>query len=177
MGAEGDDSQVPMDATDQHFYQQAAAQTAIGQSGLPFAAAPVIGAAGAAGMAETLQRASAKAELAKTLQAGATMLVDPDKVDELARFFDDEAQKLFDRSGDVQELADIEPWGSDPVSTQAAPAYAQVGSGGGTGYMENYLKLAEVFRKTAKDLTDSAKQVRTNDQNAADGFGGGNVEA
>ncbi|WP_263248564.1 hypothetical protein [Saccharopolyspora rosea] len=174
MGAEGDDSQIPMDATDQHFYQQAAAQTAIGQSGLPFAAAPVIGAAGAAGMAETLQRASAKADLAKALDAGATMLVDPDKVDGLARFFEDEAKGLRKRQRDVNDLASIDPPGTDPVSTQVAAKYGEVAAGDDSAYLDNYLKLADRFDEVAANLRAHATQTRTDEQNAVEGFRGVN---
>ncbi|MEU5845466.1 hypothetical protein [Saccharopolyspora shandongensis] len=163
MTAEGEDNQVQFDATDRAYMRHQ-----MDEGGW---IAPV------GAFASTTARAADKAAFARSQDAGGMMRVDPDKVDEVARFFEDEAQAMQDRVLDIQQLASVEPPGLDPVSSQAAPVYSQVAAGSGSGYMENYLGLAEVFAQTAANLRASAQQTRTDDQNAADSFRGGNVEA
>lgn len=46
--------------------------------------------------------------------------------------------------------------------------FSRVGSGDGDGYLENYVKLIEVFENFAEQLDASVKQTQTDDQNAAD---------
>ncbi|WP_433869386.1 hypothetical protein [Saccharopolyspora sp. CA-218241] len=116
--------------------------------------------------------AARKAELASAINAGSAMRVEPDQVDELARFFESKATEMNDRSYDVQMLAYVSAPGTDPVSSQVVDAYGKVGAGDSNAYYENYIKLAEVFTNTAANLRASAAQVRTNDQDAADSFGG-----
>lgn len=118
------------------------------------------------------ERADKKAELAQSMSSGTQMRVDPAEVEDLARFFDDEAQGLEDRLIDVQGLGQVEAPGTDPVSTGAASAYGKVGAGDDRAYTENYLKLIDVFKKTSESLRASAKQTRTDDQDAADAFKG-----
>ena len=115
-------------------------------------------------------RANAKQQLAQAQSAGTSMRVDPEHVDDLAKFFDREAEALEQREFDVLLLNAVEPPGADPVSQGATNIFAQVAAGGGSGYYENYMKLAQVFRDTANSLRDSAKQSRTSDQDAADNF-------
>lgn len=120
-------------------------------------------------------RAQKKAELAKAVEAGGHMVVDPDKVDGLAAFFRIEAKRLRDRRDVVADLAMVEPPGSDPTSQGVAEVFSRVGAGDGDGYLENYLKLADVFDQTAEELEASAKQTRTDEQNAEDAFRGGDL--
>lgn len=125
------------------------------------------------GMQEIQHRASDKAALATALSSNSRMRVDPAQVDDLAAFFEHEAQALSDRAYDVQELASVTPPGGDPVSTNAAAVYGNVGGGGNQGYYDNYMSLAKVFTETAARLRDNARQTRTDDQNAGDNFRGG----
>ncbi|MCI2423924.1 hypothetical protein MOQ72_41645 [Saccharopolyspora sp. K220] len=122
-------------------------------------------------------RMADNAALAAAQDAHGQMRLDPDGMDKLAQFFSDEAQAMQDRLVDVQDLASVNPPGSDPVSSQAADVYGQVASGGGSGYLENYKMLIQYFSKTAEKMRDSAKQARTDDQDSAESFRGGNVEA
>jgi len=122
-------------------------------------------------------RMADNAALAAAQDAHGQMRLDPDGMDKLARFFKDEAQALQDRLGDVQDLASVNAPGSDPVSSQAADVYGRVASGGGSGYLENYKQLIDYFSKTADKLSESARQARTNDQDSAESFRGGNVDA
>lgn len=113
-------------------------------------------------------RANAKQQLAQAQSAGTFMRVDPEHVEDLANFFDREAEALEQREFDVLLLNEVEPPGTDPVSQGAANIFAQVGAGGVSAYYENYMKLAKVFHDTANSLRDSAKQTRNSDQDAAD---------
>ncbi|MEU6261611.1 hypothetical protein [Saccharopolyspora shandongensis] len=156
MTAEGEGNQVQFDATDQAYMQHQ-----MDQGGW---IAPV------GALASTLARAADKAALAQLQQAGGSMAIDPDKIDEIARFFEDEAREMRARQADLYKLATIEPPGTDPVSTQAAEKYGQVGAGDERAYLDNYLQLADYFDGTAAKLRASTKQARTDDQNAADSF-------
>lgn len=122
--------------------------------------------------ADVQERADKKAELAQSMSAGTQMRVDPAEVDNLAKFFNDEADELYRRLRDVRQLGQVTAPGTDPVSTGAAQAYGKVGSGDQRAYEDNYLKLIDVFKKTAESLQASAKQTRTDDQDAADAFKG-----
>lgn len=117
-------------------------------------------------------RANAKQQLAQAQSAGTSMQVDPEHVDKLAAFFEHEAEALEQRQSALMDLSDVRAPGTDPVSTGAAEVYSLVGAGDDRAYYDNYLKLAQVFRDTANSLRDSAKQTRTSDQNASDGFRG-----
>lgn len=118
------------------------------------------------------ERADKKAELAQSMSAGTQMRVDPAEADNLAQFFEDEAQGLDDRSYDVQELSLVSAPGGDPVSSGVAQAYGQVAAGDARAYFDNYMKLAQVFRDTANSLRAFAKQTRTDDQDSADALKG-----
>lgn len=126
---------------------------------------------------ETIDRMQDNIALANAQNAGGAMNVEPDKADEIAAFFRDKATMLLDRSQDVMDLANIEPVGGDPVSTGSAEVYAKVAQGQGNGYSENYLALAKVLNNAADALEENARQWRLDDQNSADSFGGGRVEA
>ncbi|MDI2027393.1 PE domain-containing protein [Saccharopolyspora sp. TS4A08] len=119
---------------------------------------------------ETITNIGEKAAYAQAQAAGGSMRIQPDKVDELARFFDDEAEKLENREADITMLAEVPAPGSDPVSTGSATTFGQVGAGGPNAYMENYAKLAVVFRDAANALRQSAQQVRTDDDTASLSF-------
>ncbi|GAA4618370.1 hypothetical protein [Saccharopolyspora hordei] len=119
-----------------------------------------------------MTRAMDNAALAQAQSAVGSMRVEPDKVDELGRFFDDEARALEKEAEKLQEVAFTSPPGSDPVSTQATMAYNQVAAGDDRSAYENLMKLAALFKKASLDLHDSARQNRLDDQNAADSFGG-----
>jgi hypothetical protein len=160
---------APLDATDQAAVQNAWQTTGPQDFFLGGLAQKM------AATAQIQDHANRKAELAQAVSSGSQMRVDPAEVDALARFFEDEAQRLEGRERAVTELATIEPPGTDPVSTQAASKYGEVASGNGQGYLENYKKLAQVFHDTAASLRTSAQQTRTNDQDAADSFRGGNL--
>ncbi|MFD0487145.1 hypothetical protein ACFQ0O_09020 [Saccharopolyspora spinosporotrichia] len=121
----------------------------------------------------TMARAASKADAAQKIAAGATMRVEPDQVDKLAQFFEDEAEKMTEREGDLNRLSMIKPPGKDPVSTRAVAEYEKVGAGDDSAYLDNYQKLAKVFRETAANLRASAQQTRLDDQNAEDSFRGG----
>lgn len=159
--AVGAGEEIQLDATDQAYMHHR-----MSQGGFFNPTAQVVA------VAETLSRAQTKAALAQSQAAGGSMLVDPDQIDKLAQFFEDEAQALADRVVDVQQLAELKPAGRDPVSTQATAVYQKVGAGDENAYMDNYLKLAEYFQNTAANLRASAHQNRTDDQNAADSLGG-----
>lgn len=122
-------------------------------------------------IAETVDRMADNAAYAASQGAGGTMQIQPDKVDEIARFFRDEAAKLEDREADLMELANVQPPGTDPVSTEAAAKYGQVASGDPRAYMHNYAALTRVFKDAADALSNSARQVRTDDDTAAHGIG------
>jgi uncharacterized protein YukE len=119
--------------------------------------------------------ANLKAQLAQDLSSHSMMRVDPSQVESLAKFFEDEANKLDDHLQDSQELASVTPPGQDPVSTQAATAYGTVASGSPQAYLDNVAKLQKVFEETAQNLRASAQQTRTDDENAASGLRGGNL--
>lgn len=121
-------------------------------------------------IAETVDRIADKQAYAAMQAAGGSMRIQPDKVDEIARFFDDEADKLENREVDVTMLAEVQAPGTDPVSTNAATTYGKVGAGAPNAYMENYSKLAVVFRDAANALRQSAQQVRSDDDTAALSF-------
>lgn len=122
--------------------------------------------------ANVQERADKKAELAQTMSAGTQMRVDPAEVEDLAKFFEDEAQGLANRNADVRLLGYVEAPGTDPVSIGASDAYGRVGAGDDRAYGDNYLKLIDVFKKTAESLRASAKQTRTDDQDSADALKG-----
>ena len=159
-GGEGD--QIPLDMQD-----QAAIHHAFNNGGNLFQ--------NMAESAQIMQHAAMKAQLAQSMSAGTTMRVDPAQVDKLAAFFEDEAEAMQKRQRDVFRLGKVKAPGHDPVSTQAADTYGKVGSGDANAYSENYMKLAQVFRDTAANLRANAQQTRTDDQNAEDGFRGGNL--
>jgi hypothetical protein len=122
---------------------------------------------------EVVDRVVDKANLAKAQDSVGSMTVDPDKVDEIAAFFREKSKMLFDRAMDVQELANVKTPGRDPVSLGSTKVFGAVGSGDGSGYVENYLKLAQVLEDAAAALEGNTRQWRTNDQDSADSFGGG----
>ncbi|WP_017974714.1 hypothetical protein [Actinopolyspora halophila] len=163
------DGQGGLDATDQAA-MDAATQMPDG---------PVLGglAEVATDIARISDRANTKAELAQSLSSNTRMVVDPEEVDDLAKFFEEKAEELLDRRTDLQELANVPPPGTDPVSTGAASLHGQVASGDDQSYMPNYLKLAQVFNDTAASLRSNAKQTRTDDENAADSFNRGAQDA
>ncbi|MEB3367538.1 PE domain-containing protein [Saccharopolyspora mangrovi] len=119
---------------------------------------------------ETVDRIADKTAYAASQAAGGSMRIQPEKVDELARFFDDEADRLENREADITFLAEVPAAGTDPVSTGAATTFGQVGAGAPNAYMENYSKLAVVFRDAANALRQSAQQVRTDDDTASLSF-------
>lgn len=121
-------------------------------------------------IAQTVGNMADKAAYAASQAAGGSMRIQPDKVDEIARFFDDEAEKMEAREVDLMRLGEVSAGGGDPVSTKAATVYGQIGAGGPTAYMENYAKLARVFRDAATALRQSAQQVRTDDDTASLSF-------
>ncbi|MER7081942.1 hypothetical protein SAMN02982929_03395 [Saccharopolyspora kobensis] len=159
--AEGEREQIQLDATDQAYMNHR-----MSEGGFFNPTAQVVA------VAETLGRAQTKAALAQSQAAGGSMLVDPDQIDKLAQFFEDEAQALFDRAADVQLLADVPPAGHDPVSVNSASVYQTVAAGDDSAYIDNYLKLAEYFQNTAANLRGNARQNRIDDQNSADSLGG-----
>ncbi|MGP4020028.1 hypothetical protein [Saccharopolyspora sp. 5N708] len=156
----GDETYVPVD--------QSKIDSMVSQGG-------VVGAVGAA--LNTITRAQDMAAFAAAQHANGTMRIDVDQVDKLAQFFKDEADAMEEREQDLYELANVSAPGSDPVSTQAAMQYGQVAVGDQRAYLDNYKRLAKIFRDTALELESVAKQTRTDDQNAVEGLGGGNVEA
>ncbi|WP_344682289.1 hypothetical protein [Saccharopolyspora taberi] len=163
-GDEG--NQIPLDGYDQRAMNQAQAMGAV----------PMGGAMGAAQSAMTMARAAMKAEAAQAASSGMHMLVDPDQVDKLAQFFEDEAEAIMKRARDRQEIfMELPPPAKDPVSTQVANSYVKVAAGGADSYLDNYEKLAQVFHDTAANLRASAQQTRTNDQDAAESFNGGKL--
>lgn len=175
-GDEGVTGPVPtdhMDAMDQASMAQAQGNQYIDNMSTFFGSAPsqATQAQNAQAIQSVQDRANAKQQLAQAQSAGTSMRVDPEHVDKLAAFFQDEAEALENRAYDVQMLAEVAPPGTDPVSTQAAKVYGQVAGGGGSSYLENYMKLAQVLHDTANSLRDNAKQTRTSEQNAADGLG------
>lgn len=116
-----------------------------------------------------------RTQLGQEVSSNMRMRIDPDQVDSLAKFFEDEARALRDRMQDLYDLQSVSAPGTDPVSTQAATAYGTVASGGPASYLDNYKKLTQVFHDTATNLRASAQQTRTNDENAASGLHGGNL--
>ncbi|NHD15561.1 MULTISPECIES: hypothetical protein [Actinopolyspora] len=160
------DGQGELDATDQAALDAA---TQMPNSGTLLGGLAEV----ASDMQRIGERANTKAELAQSLSSNTRMVVDPDEVDDLAKFFEDEADKLESRSLEVRELANVSPPGTDPVSTGAASKHGQVGAGDDQAYYENYVKLAQVFKSTAESLRSSAKQTRIDDENAADSFNRG----
>ncbi len=161
MTAEGEENQVQFDATDQAYMRQQ-----MDQGGL---LAPV------GAFVSTVARAADKTALATSQSTYGSMQIDLDKVDEIARFFEDEARGLRERQADIYNLSTITAPGTDPVSVQATEKYGLVAAGDESAYLENYLKLAEMFDKTAENLRASIKQSRTDQENAADAFRGGNL--
>lgn len=121
-------------------------------------------------IAETVDRMADNAAYAASQSAGGSMRIQPEKVDELARFFEDEALMMEKREAKIAMLADVPAPGTDPVSTSATTIYGQVGAGDKTAYMENYRQLATVFKDAATALRQSAQQVRTDDDTAALSF-------
>ena len=122
---------------------------------------------------ETVDRVVDTMALADAQNSVGSMTVDPDKVDEIAAFFREKSKMLYDRSMDVQELANVKTPGRDPVSLGSTKVFGTVGSGDGSGYVENYLKLAQVLEDAAAALEGNTRQWRVNDQDSADSFGGG----
>lgn len=159
--AQGEREQIQLDATDQAYMNHR-----MSEGGFFNPTAQVVA------VAETLGRAQTKAALAQSQAAGGSMLVDPDQIDKLAQFFEDEAQEMIGRVRHVQNLARLRPAGQDPVSTGSAQVFQTVAGGDQQAYMDNYLKLSEYFQNTAANLRANARQNRIDDQNAADGFGG-----
>ncbi|MEV4729038.1 hypothetical protein [Saccharopolyspora sp. NPDC049426] len=119
---------------------------------------------------ETFDRMADKAALAASQSAGGSMRIEPDKVDELASFFEAEALAMERREQEVYELSQVPTAGKDPVSVRSASTYGQVADGDEQAYLNNYRKLASVFKDTAANLRASATQTRTNDQDSADSF-------
>lgn len=170
-GNEGTQPNVPLDPSDQAAYN--AIWQAPGAPGFLGAVGDV-----ATKMAETanLQNtANLKAQLAQDLGSHSRMRVDPSQVDSLAKFFEDQADKLNDHLQDSQRLATVTPPGQDPVSTQAASAFGVVATGNPQSYLDNVAKLQKVFTDTAQNLRASAQQTRTDDENAASGLKGGGL--
>ncbi|RKT86624.1 PE family protein [Saccharopolyspora antimicrobica] len=133
------------------------------------AARVVPGPAGFIGNAMNIMtRAADNAALAAAQSAGGSMRIEPDQVDKLAQFFKEEATRLEDRQQEVFSLSRVKAPGKDPVSTQVADRYGQVAAGNETAYLNNYLQLAKVLKETAANLEASARQTRTDDQNAED---------
>ena len=159
-----------MDAMDQASMHQARADQFLDDMPSMWGGAPATQGQNSQAVQAVQNRANAKQQLAEAQSAGSFMHVDPEHVDDLANFFDREAEALEQRDFDVLLLNAVEPPGTDPVSQGATNIFAQVAAGGGSAYYENYMKLAKVFRDTANSLRDSAKQTRTSDQDAADTF-------
>lgn len=122
---------------------------------------------------ETIDRMADTVAYAASQNAGGSMTVEPDKVDEIARFFRDKAQILNDRSLDVQDMGALEQAGGDPVSKGSTNAYGKVVLSEGDGYFASYRELAKVLQDAADALEQGARQWRVDDDNAATSFGGG----
>jgi len=161
-----------MDAMDQAAMQQAQAHQFVDNMPSMWGGAPASQSQDSQAIQAVQDRANAKQQLAQAQSAGTSMRVDPEHVDDLAKFFEDEAQALVDRESQMVALSSITSPGTDPVSQAASQVYAQVAAGDDQAYYENYIKLANVFRDTARSLRDSAKQTRTSDQESADQFKG-----
>ncbi|NYH80551.1 hypothetical protein FHR84_003917 [Actinopolyspora biskrensis] len=136
---------------------------------------PVLGglAEVATDIARISDRANTKAELAQSLSSNTRMVVDPEEVDDLAKFFEEKAEEIESKALSYQDLALVPPPGTDPTSNGAAKIHGQVASGEEQSFFPNYMKLAQVFKDTAESLRSSAKQTRTDDENAADSFNRG----
>lgn len=119
-------------------------------------------------LTETMDRMADTAALASAQNAGGRMYIEPEKVDEVANFFIQEAATLRGRAQDVFDLSQIDPPGTDDVSTQSADKYGQVAAGGANSYRDAYNDLANYLESTGNELRASAKQTRTNDQDSAD---------
>lgn len=119
---------------------------------------------------ETVDRMADNAAYAASQAAGGSMRIQPERVDELARFFEDEASAMEIREAKIGMLAEVSAPGTDPVSQNATVVYGQVGAGDKTAYMENYKELAKVFKNAAIALRESAQQVRTDDDTASLSF-------
>lgn len=165
-------SNVPLDPSDQAAYN-ATWQTPTSGPGFMSGIADVVTKMGQT--ANLQNAANLKAQLAQEIGTHSKMRVDPDQVDSLAKFFEDEAQSLADHLADSQQLASVPPPGGDPISTQAATAYGNVASGGPEAYLNNVTKLQQVFHSTAANLRASAQQSRSSDEDAASGLKGGNL--
>ncbi|MEV0054189.1 hypothetical protein AB0H34_27245 [Saccharopolyspora shandongensis] len=122
-----------------------------------------------------VSRATDNAAFAAAQQANGTMRIDLDQLDKIVTFFEDEARELRERRADIADLSVVEPPGGDPVSAQVAEKYALVASGNAQAYLDNYLQLAVVLEETAENLKASVRQTRTDQQNAAEAFGGGDL--
>lgn len=174
-GAQGDQSEISyedMAAPEQAAMDGVRSDLAMDMVTAPFGGKPDL-AGSQAQMQEIQDRAAKKAELAQATQGSTQMIVDPDKVDDLAGFFEGKAVELYDRLFKVRELSAVEAPGSDPTSVQVAEVFRQVGAGDDQAYYDNYLKLIDVFKDTAANLRASAQQTRTDEQNNEDVFRGG----
>ncbi|QGK69683.1 hypothetical protein GIY23_09265 [Allosaccharopolyspora coralli] len=154
----------------QDAQQQLASGQAMSATPLASVAAPLVQSSAMQSMADAKGRMEAKAQLAEAVGAGNTMMVDPDQVDKLAGFFDSKAQELRDRRMQVRLLADVQPPGTDPVSSGAARVYSKVGEGDEQAYLDNYSKLIQVFEDASENLKSTAQQTRSDEQGAKDRF-------
>jgi hypothetical protein len=119
-------------------------------------------------ISETVDRMADNAALAAVQGAGGRMYIEPERVEEAAAFFLHEAEMLRSRGREINYLAQVDPPGSDDVSTQLADKYGQVASGGGQSYKDAYNALGDYLADVGNKLRASAQQTRTNDQDAAD---------
>ncbi|WP_438388253.1 hypothetical protein [Actinopolyspora saharensis] len=164
------DGQGELDATDQAALDAA---TQMPNSGTLLGGLAEV----ASDMQRIGERANTKAELAQSLSSNTRMVVDPDEVDDLAKFFEEKAEELEDKSMTYHDLALIPAPGTDPTSEGSAKIHGQVASGDEQAFLPNHMKLAQVFKDTAESLRSSAKQTRTDDENAADSFNRGAQDA
>ena len=181
MADQGDqEQQVQLDSMDQAAMEQAQSTEALGEAlngmplgGLSGGLGDGMTARAQAQMAEIQQRADMKTRLAEASSSGSTMRVDPDQVDKLATYFEDKGEELRGRLMNLELLANVDPPGTDPASTQAATVYSQVGQGDEQAYVNNYKKLITVFEDTASNLRSSAQQTRSDEQGAEESMGKG----
>ncbi|MER7014147.1 hypothetical protein ABT324_22225 [Saccharopolyspora sp. NPDC000359] len=120
--------------------------------------------------AEVAAGAAAKAGLANEMSGKTSMRVDPERAEDLVRFFEDKVREMHERFDRARKLGNVKPSSQDPVSVQAAESYGLVGRGDEFSYFANYRKLARVLQDTADTLRSNVRQTRDDDENAAEGF-------
>lgn len=119
-------------------------------------------------LAGTIDRMADNAALAAAQGAGGKMYIEPEKVEEAADFFLQEAETLRGRQREISYLAQVKSPGTDDVSKQLAKKYGQVAAGGAESYKDAYTDLANYLESVGNQLRASVRQNRTNDQDAAD---------